>query len=206
MITVVDYGIGNTRAFINIYESLHIPVKIAGNKKDLQNAEKLILPGVGSFDYAMKNLEESGMKETLNQLVLEAKIPVLGVCLGMQMMAESSEEGNCEGLGWIKGIVKKIDIEKVQHQRKLPHMGWNEVRFVKENLLIDEVDNGSFFYFLHSYYIDCYKKDEILAVSEFAGEFASAVHTGNIYGTQFHPEKSHSYGEKLLFNFANLVK
>ncbi|MBD8082316.1 imidazole glycerol phosphate synthase subunit HisH [Chryseobacterium caseinilyticum] len=204
MITVIDYGIGNTRAFINIYERLHIPVKVASNIQDLQNAEKLILPGVGSFDFAMKNLEESGMKQTLNQLVLEAEIPVLGVCLGMQLMAESSEEGSCEGLGWIKGKVKKIDTEKVPHQSKLPHMGWNEVRFVKENALLNGLEKNSLFYFLHSYYIDCHEDNEILGISEFAGSFASAVNTGNIYGTQFHPEKSHSNGEKLLFNFAKL--
>ncbi|KQT17894.1 imidazole glycerol phosphate synthase subunit HisH [Chryseobacterium sp. Leaf404] len=204
MITVVDYGIGNIRAFVNIYEKLQISVKTARNIEDLKDAEKLILPGVGSFDFAMGNLENSGMKDGLNHLVLEKKVPVLGVCLGMQLMADASDEGKSKGLGWIKGQVKKIDAAKVPHQSKLPHMGWNEVCFTKKSVLLDDVENNSLFYFLHSYYLDCYQKDKVLGVSDFAGEFASAVHHENIYGTQFHPEKSHSRGEKLLFNFAKL--
>jgi len=204
MITVVDYGIGNTKAFINAYERMRIPVKVATNVEDLTDVEKLILPGVGSFDYAMENLEASGMKQVLNELVLQKKIPVLGICLGMQLMAESSEEGISNGLGWIKGIIKKIDVTKVSHQSKLPHMGWNDVHFIKENKLTHGIEKDSLFYFLHSYYFDSHENDQVFGISEFGGEFTSAICKGNVYGTQFHPEKSHRCGEKLLFNFAKL--
>lgn len=204
MIGIVDYGLGNLSAFANIYKQLNLPFKAVKTAADFQLVDKLILPGVGAFDYAMKLLNDSGMRETLDDLVLDKKIPVLGVCVGMQIMANSSEEGSMPGLGWIEGKVKKIDATKLNHKPTIPHMGWNQVRPKKDLEVFSGIDYEQGFYFLHSYYFGAENPGDILAVSEYAGEFACAVHKDNIYGFQFHPEKSLLNGVTLLKNFANL--
>lgn len=204
MITLIDYGVGNMNAFVNVYKRVDVPVKIAKTAEDLIGAEKLILPGVGHFDHAMEQLNKSGMREFLDELVLEKHIPVIGICVGMQMMANESEEGNLEGLKWIDAKVKKFDESKINLITKLPHMGWNDVKPVKDLELFKGLENDSIFYFLHSYYFQCNNQQDVMAVSYYGGEFASAAHHENIYGIQFHPEKSHHYGEILLHNFAKL--
>lgn len=204
MIAIIDYGLGNISAFANIYKQLNVPFIIAKTSGDLRQASKIILPGVGAFDYAMQMLENSGMRSVLDELVLEHKTPVLGVCVGMQIMATSSEEGVKPGLNWIKGVVKKIDATKLVHKPTTPHMGWNQVSSKKEAEIFFGIDYEQGFYFLHSYYFACANDGDILAVSEYAGEFSCAVHRDNIYGFQFHPEKSLLNGVCLLKNFANL--
>lgn len=204
MITLIDYGVGNIFAFQNVYKRLNIPTKIAKTQKDLLDAKKLILPGVGSFDYAMEQLNASGMRAKLDELVLEKKIPVIGICVGMQMMGNRSDEGKLEGLKWIDSEILKFDESLIQQRTKLPHMGWNDVAPVNNHPLFIGLEKEAIFYFLHSFYFRCKNETESIAVSNYGISFSSAVHRENIYGIQFHPEKSHQYGEKLLHNFANL--
>ncbi len=204
MLTIIDYGVGNIFAFQNVYKRLNIPTNIAKNVQDLVDVDKLILPGVGNFDYAMTQLHNSGLKARLDELVLINKVPVLGICVGMQMMANDSEEGNLKGLGWIDGSVKKIDANKIDYHTKLPHMGWNDVIPSRKNKLFTGLEKSSVFYFLHSYYFHCNSKNNIISTSEYGIKFTSSVQNDNIYGIQFHPEKSHSNGERLLYNFTKL--
>lgn len=204
MITLIDYGVGNINAFVNVYKRVDVPVKIAKIKEDLIGAEKLILPGVGHFDHAMTQLNNSGMRDTLDKMVLLDKIPVIGICVGMQMMAKCSDEGALEGLKWIDASVRKFDESKINQVTRLPHMGWNDVKPVKDIPLFNGLEKDAIFYFLHTYYFECNNQDDVMAVTDYGGEFASAAHHENKYGIQFHPEKSHSYGETLLHNFAKL--
>ncbi len=202
MIKIVDYGLGNISAFLNLYQRLHIEAQTAKSADELRNATKLILPGVGAFDHAVRKLNNSGMREVLDELVCDRKVPVLGVCVGMQVMAKRSEEGVLEGLGWIDGEVRKFDKERSGAKLLLPHMGWNDVRPYRTDLLFQGLDNDTRFYFLHSYYFQAFNDHEVLSVTEYSCPFASAVHSGNIFGVQFHPEKSHQWGIQLLRNFA----
>lgn len=204
MIAIVDYGLGNISAFANIYKRLNIPFVAAKTADELKQASKLILPGVGAFDYAMDKLNKSGMREQLDELVLEKKVPILGVCVGMQMMASKSEEGEVKGLDWIPGSVKLIDASKLKHKPTIPHMGWNQVNPEKDLQIFENIEHEQGFYFLHSYFFECDSNDDVLATSEYAGKFSCAVNRGNIYGFQFHPEKSLTNGVNLLKNFANI--
>ncbi|KXH85464.1 imidazole glycerol phosphate synthase subunit HisH [Chryseobacterium kwangjuense] len=204
MITIIDYGVGNINAFVNVYKRVDVAVKIAKTKEDLDGAEKLILPGVGHFDHAMTELNNSGMRDKLDDLVLNHKIPVIGICVGMQMMANNSDEGKMEGLKWIDATVKKFDETKINQVTRLPHMGWNDVKPVKNIELFKGLEDNAIFYFLHTYYFQCNNAEDIMAVTDYGGEFSSAAHHENKYGIQFHPEKSHHYGEILLHNFAKL--
>lgn len=204
MITIIDYGVGNINAFLNIYKSLGVDVKIAQNSSELNGATKLILPGVGHFDYAMNKFQNSGMIDEVSELVLIKTVPVLGICVGMQMLATSSEEGNLNGLGWIDASVKKIDTSLLMQTTQLPHMGWNDVEVEKSNLLFRNIETRPKFYFLHSYYFQCNQQDNVIASSTYGNTFTCAVNFNNIYGVQFHPEKSHQYGIKLLENFSKL--
>lgn len=204
MITLIDYGVGNIFAFQNVYKRLDIPTKIAKTSQDLVDAKKLILPGVGSFDYAITQLNNSGMREKLDELVIEKKIPIIGICVGMQMMGNRSDEGKLEGLKWIDSEILKFDESMIKQRTKLPHMGWNDVIPTRGNPLFYGLEKKSIFYFLHSYYFKCNNPIDSLAISEYGIPFSSAVNLDNIYGIQFHPEKSHQYGEKLLYNFAKL--
>lgn len=204
MIAIVDYGLGNINALANVYKTLDMSYVIASKPDDLENAKKIILPGVGAFDMAMELLRKSGMREPLEELVLRRNIPLLGICVGMQMLAESSEEGRLPGLGWINGGVRKIDARGASCNIRLPHMGWNSIAPRRENELLRGLSEGSRFYFLHSYYFSCHQKENVLAETGYGDLFASMVNFKNIYGVQFHPEKSHQNGIQLLRNFAAL--
>lgn len=204
MIAIVDYGLGNIEAFSNIYNRLNIKKKVAKKADDLFDAEKIILPGVGAFDHAIQLLNASGMRETLEKLVLVEKVPVLGVCVGMQIMASSSDEGEEEGLGWIPGKVKKFDQLKMASYQPLPHMGWNKVEQVVDNALFSELPQESEFYFLHSYHFICDSNNNVLAKAEYGEKFDCIINSQHIYGIQCHPEKSHFAGERILKNFAEI--
>lgn len=204
MIAILNYGLGNIQSFSDIYKRLNINAIIALKSEDLLNATKIILPGVGSFDWAMKRLNESGMREVLDEMVLIKKTPVLGICVGMQMMARKSEEGTLEGLGWIEGEVVKFDREKFTNKNPLPHMGWNDVNPKKNDGLFKYLDSDARFYFLHSYHFVPDNPDHLLSETDYRIRFASSVNKGNIYGVQFHPEKSHNWGVQLLKNFSGI--
>lgn len=202
MVTLVDYGIGNIQAFANIYRRLGIPYRVAKIAEELVGADKIILPGVGAFDWAMSRLEVSGMRAMLDDLVLEQRRPVLGVCVGMQMMARGSDEGVLPGLGWIDAEVKRFDESQFRHKTHLPHMGWNDVMPTDDSLFKGLASPQ--FYFLHSYYFAPGDPTQTLATTDYNGPFTSAARNGNIFGVQFHPEKSHQRGVQLLKNFAEL--
>jgi len=203
MVTLVNYGLGNIRALHHIYTRLNLPVNVASTAMELVVARKLILPGVGAFDWAMSRLDASGMREALDELVLEKKVPVLGICVGMQMMTRRSDEGELPGLGWMDAEVKWLGSEegRVTRGLALPHMGWNDVVPAVEHSLFSGLVEPRF-YFLHSYYFVPGHPQQILATTNYGGEFTSAAGNGHIFGVQFHPEKSHSWGIRLLRNFA----
>jgi len=204
MITIVDYGSGNINAITNIYELLKIPFSIASKPSELESAEKIILPGVGSFDYCMSKLNNSGLKDVLNKRVLKDKVPVLGICIGLHIMALNSEEGELSGLGWIQGNVKKFDETKLVEKPKIPHMGWNSIKVESTPNLFKDINQDQGFYFIHSYYIEVENKENIMTTTNYGSNFVSGINSSNIYAVQFHPEKSHSNGMKLLKNFSDL--
>lgn len=204
MIAIVDYGLGNIQAFANIYKRLNIPVVFARTAEDFEGATHIVLPGVGAFDWTMERLNASGMRSTLDQLVLGARRPVLGVCVGMQMMAHRSDEGTVPGLGWFDAEVVRFDESRIQGRTHLPHMGWNDVVPTDQSGLFREMDVRRSFYFLHSYYFAPNDLNDVLATTNYGDRFVSAVRRQNVYGVQFHPEKSHGWGIQLLKNFARL--
>jgi imidazole glycerol-phosphate synthase subunit HisH len=204
MIAVVNYGLGNIQAFANIYKRLNIPARVVSSADELGGAEKIILPGVGAFDWAMTLLNRSGMRERLDDLAVRQRCPVLGICVGMQIMARRSDEGVLEGLCWIDAEVRKFDEAAFTQKTRLPHMGWNDVSPRRNGGLFRGLESDARFYFLHSYYFAPRKEDDVLAVTDYNGPFASSVGTGNVFGVQFHPEKSHQWGIQLLKNFAEL--
>jgi glutamine amidotransferase len=204
MIAIIDYGVGNIKAFSNIYKQLDIDVKVVRKASDLNGVKKLILPGVGHFDYAIKRFTESGIRQTATDMVVNGKIPVIGICVGMQMLANSSDEGKLPGLGWLDATVKKFDPSKLHQTTRLPHMGWNDVKVEVENPLLVGLEKNARFYFLHSFYFDCHNPSDSIATSNYGTEFSCIVNHENIYGVQCHPEKSHHFGVQLLKNFAIL--
>lgn len=204
MITIVNYGLGNISAFVNMYKRMNISTHVAKEARDLQGASHVIIPGVGAFDHAMKLLQQSGMREPLEKMVLENGVPVLGVCVGMQILAESSDEGIEKGLGWIRGRVRHFGSQAAASKLPLPHMGWNDVQCVKDTPLFKNFRKESRAYFLHSYYFECEDPSNAIAIADYGLQFACAVERQKIYGVQFHPEKSHHWGSLLLKSFAEI--
>lgn len=203
MIGIINYGLGNIRAFANIYKWLNIPFVMVSQANELTDITKLILPGVGSFDRAMERLQNSGMRLYLRDMVLVKKIPVIGICVGMQILTHMSEEGCSKGLDWIQARTKRF-VPLPGKPMCVPHMGWNEVTLLKKNHLFNGLNENSCFYFLHSYYVECHNSEDVLAVTTYGKEFACAINHDNIFGVQFHPEKSHRNGVQLLKNFSEL--
>ncbi|MHA2602277.1 MAG: imidazole glycerol phosphate synthase subunit HisH [Candidatus Thorarchaeota archaeon SMTZ1-83] len=203
MITIVDYGMGNLGSIRNMLTRLGFEVEISSDIQEIENATKLILPGVGAFDNAMKNLEERGMIPVLNELVLNRRVPILGICLGMQLLSQRSEEGNMQGLGWIEAETIRFRFNPGQNLR-IPHMGWNTVTIQQDSCLFNDMYEEPRFYFVHSYHVKCVSEETTLARTHYGIDFTSAVSHDNIYGVQFHPEKSHKFGMKTLKNFAEL--
>lgn len=204
MIGIINYGLGNVQAFANIYKRLNIPAVVISLPDELGNVDRIILPGVGTFDWAMKRLNVSGMRDALEDAVLGRGIPVLGICVGMQIMAKRSEEGTLEGLGWIDAEVKKFDPAGFSQMTHLPHMGWNDVAPCNGDNLFRDLVSGARFYFLHSYYFLPHNENETIAITDYNGPYTSAARSGNVIGVQFHPEKSHHWGIRLLKNFSEI--
>lgn len=204
MIAIINYGSGNIQAIASIYGRLGVPYVVAERPDQLTGADHFLLPGVGAFDQCMDALNGSGMREPLTERVVGDGRPVLGICVGMQLLAHSSEEGKRDGLGWVPGVVKRFDRGRIGRDTLLPHMGWNTTKPVKPNGLFTDVDLTPGYYFLHSYYFSCENDEDVLAVTDYGGDFTAAAQRGNVYGVQFHPEKSHQAGIRLLENFSLL--
>jgi len=203
MITIVDYGVGNLNSIQNMFKKLGVPSVISSDFEILQKAQKLVLPGVGSFDPAMKIILESGLKTILDQHALILKKPILGICLGMQLLTDGSEEGSIPGLGWIPGKTRAFRTV-LNRDYKIPHMGWNTVQLRRPAPLVQGLESDARFYFVHSYFVKCHSGDHSLMTSEYGVEFDSIIQKDNIFGAQFHPEKSHRYGMRFLKNFSEI--
>lgn len=203
MIRIVDYGVGNIQAFLTLFKRLGIPAQRASNENELQDASRLILPGVGHFDHAMQRLNDSGLRTELERLVLKESMPVIGVCVGMQMLADGSDEGSLPGLGWVPGRVKAFSSNQLVSNLPMPHMGWNELQTKPgAKLFAKGFEDAPQFYFLHSYYFDAANKQDVAATAYYGMNFDVVVSRGHIHGVQCHPEKSHHWGVQLLKNFA----
>ena len=203
MIGVIDYGLGNVSAFLNIYRRLGIPARSVKTVDELEGVDRLILPGVGAFDWAMTRFEASGMKEAVSLLVVEQQMPILGVCVGMQMMARGSDEGMLPGLAWLDADVRHFGSQSEAGSMILPHMGWNGIEKTSSDLLFEGL-NDPRYYFLHSFIFVPDSPECVLSYSNYQVRFASSVRKGNVWATQFHPEKSHVWGVRLLQNFASV--
>ena len=204
MIIIIDYGMGNLGSILNMMKKIGSDAKISSDISELEKADKLIFPGVGAFDAGMKNLESRGLTKILNKKVLSERTPVLGICLGMQLLTKCSEEGLLSGFGWIDAGVVRFDLGGWGTNMKIPHMGWNTISVCRESPLFKGLFGESRFYFVHSYHVLCNDESEILAKTSYGYDFTSVVGRGNIFGVQFHPEKSHKFGMRLLKNFSEL--
>lgn len=201
MITIIDYGLGNLKSIQNMLKKLGFDSEITSNIKNIANSDKIILPGVGSFDIAMRNINTLGLLNVLNKKANSDKVPILGICLGMQIMCNESEEGKMKGLSWIDAKVKRFTFESNQY--KVPHMGWNTV-YPKKKSTIFKNSNPMRFYHVHSYYVELEDSSQEIAYTNYGLPFTTSFQKENIFGVQFHPEKSHKFGFELLNNFAKL--
>jgi glutamine amidotransferase len=205
MICIVDYGVGNIQAFLNLFKRLGVDARRADTPDSLSNAVRLVLPGVGHFDHAMQRLNGSMMRPKLEELVLGKQVPVLGICVGMQMLAEGSEEGTLPGLNWVPGRVRAFANQPQSANLPMPHMGWNDLQpRVDSKLFSNGLRDAPQFYFLHSYYFDAHDKQDVVATASYGLDFDAVISRGHIHGVQCHPEKSHHWGEQLLKNFVEL--
>ncbi|EKQ51111.1 MULTISPECIES: imidazole glycerol phosphate synthase subunit HisH [unclassified Clostridium] len=203
MVAIVDYGMGNLGSVQNMVKKIGYDSIITSEKEIILEADKLILPGVGRFDAGMNNLKEKGLIDILNDKVKNNRTPLLGICLGMQLITNYSEEGNVKGLGWIDAETVKFRFDGNENL-KVPHMGWNFIKQMNQAKLLYEKYDDSRFYFVHSYYVKCNKEENVVATTNYGFKFDSIIQDDNIVGTQFHPEKSHKFGMKVLKNFLEL--
>lgn len=201
MIVIIDYGMGNLGSIQNMLKKIGAKAIISSKIADIEKADKLILPGVGAFDNGMTNLDKLGLISILNEIIFNKKIPLLGICLGMQLLTKRSEEGILSGLGWLDAEVVRFKFDSLTCSLKIPHMGWNTVELVKDSHLFNGL-YPSRFYFVHSYHVVCNDRLDVLAETCYGYNFVSAVQKDNILGVQFHPEKSHKFGMELFKNFA----
>jgi imidazole glycerol-phosphate synthase subunit HisH len=204
LIGVLDYGVGNVSAFLRAFYLNDVPAKAVSSPDDYESVSKLILPGVGAFDSAMGKLNNSGLRNKLDYLVMEENTPLLGVCIGMHMLGRASAEGNLDGLGYISGVTEKLQRKTNNEVMVLPHMGWNDVSVPREDDIWEGINLKEGFYFLHSYAFLPDQSNSTIGYSVYSESFACAIRSSNVYGFQFHPEKSLSNGIKLLTNFAKL--
>ncbi len=202
MTTIINYNLGNPKSIKNMLCYLGIDAQISSDPEEIAKAERLILPGVGHFQHGMEQLAQLGLIEVLKKAILEDKKPILGICLGMQLLTKHSEEGNIGGLGFIDAQTVKFTL--VDPKLKIPHMGWNTLEFKKESNLWNTIRQNSRYYFVHSYYVECNNNADVLCTTNYGIEFASGFQHINIFGLQFHPEKSHKFGMELLANFCKL--
>lgn len=202
MLVLVNYRVGNFGSILNMLKKIGIEAIISTNISDIEKADRLILPGVGAFDNGMRNLNDSGLVPALHEKIIDNKTPILGICLGMQLLTKRSEEGSLPGLGWIDAQTVKFKFNDNHKNLKIPHMGWNTAKVVKQSALFNDINKEQRFYFVHSYHVVCNDAGDILTKTMHGCEFASAIQRDNILGVQFHPEKSHKFGMKLLKNFA----
>jgi len=200
---ILDYQMGNLHSVFNRLKRLGINATVSSNLDDIKAADKLVFPGVGHFGKAMTALESLNLLDTLNEIVLVKKKPILGICLGMQLMAKKSEEGNVAGLGWFDAEVVRFTIDNKQ-QFKVPQVGWNQIEINKQSLLMEGINNLEEFYFVHAYHMKTEIKEDILNTTDYAYPFVSAIEKNNIFGVQYHPEKSHQAGIQLFKNFIDL--
>jgi len=200
MITIIDYGMGNLGSIRNMLKKIGADSEITAEPARIAAATKLVLPGVGAFDAGMENLDKSGLVPLLNERVRRDEVPVLGICLGMQLMTHSSSEGERPGLGWVDA--KAVRFVPADATLKVPHMGWNIARPVRDDALLEGLPRESRFYFVHSYYVACERREDVLLTTFYGADFDSGFRRGNVWGVQFHPEKSHRFGMHLLRNFA----
>lgn len=205
MITIIDYNMGNIASIENMLKKIGYEAVVTSEPSVLRDADKLILPGVGSFDYGMENLHTLGIIDVLKDKVIKLGTPLLGICLGMQLLTLDSEEGSSLGLGFFKAHTRKLPSYWSGQKLKVPHMGWNYAQAKEGSLLFKNSLEDIRFYFVHSFYVECEDENDIIATTEYGNKFASAIGRGNIFGVQFHPEKSHKYGMNLLKNFAEMV-
>jgi len=202
MITIVNYGMGNLGSVLNMFKRVGVKAQISSNINEIEKSEKLLLPGVGAFDAAMELINNSELLPILNYKAKEEKIPILGICLGMQLLTNGSEEGGLSGLKWIDADTLKFQFE--DNNMKVPHMGWNFIKPQLASPLLTELNNESKFYFVHSYYVKCKNTENALASTQYGFDFHSIIQYENIFGAQFHPEKSHKFGMQLLTNFSKI--
>jgi imidazole glycerol-phosphate synthase subunit HisH len=201
MICIVDYGVGNLASIKNMFKKAGVSSIISGDQKDILDAQKILLPGMGHFDNCMKRFNNSGLRPLIEDRVFNKRVPLLGICVGLQMFMESSEEGEEAGLGWINGKVRKFDTTKMATPEKVPNMGWLDVELSKNSVISDGLDKARF-YFAHSYHVVPENEEVTLFKSIYGYPFCASIEKDNILGVQFHPEKSHRFGMKLLTNFA----
>jgi len=204
-VTIIDYGAGNLGSIRNMFKHIGIKSVISSEIRDVQKAEKLILSGVGAFDNGMKELNNLNLISVLNEKVIDEKVPILGICLGMQLFTKSSEEGNLSGLSWLDAVTVKFKSNNESNKLKIPHMGWNLINIQKNSLLFNDMPDELRFYFVHSYHLACSEQKDVLCSTYYGHNFVSGVEKENIFGVQFHPEKSHKFGMKLLKNFLELT-